>query len=325
MWLGPQSIWNQTEATARNLLLSLPAIIQLRNWRPDIVYSNTMTICTGAIVARLIHRPHVWHLHELGYEDHGLMFQYGAPFSYKMIDALSTTCIAVSQRTADHFAKYIDPSKLKVLYQSVHRSARWPETVPNQTRSETVPPRIQALRCVLVGRVSQGKRQEDAVRAMAILKRNGISVELLIVGRSNPGYRERLDAIVKEHNLQDRVIFAGAVVDRVPFVQSADIVLMCSTCEAFGRVTVEGLLAGKAVIAANSGANSELIQEDSNGLLYKMGDIEGLADKIRWLSEHPEISARIGKKAKSQAEAFFTKERFSKEIVSLLDSVVSPR
>lgn len=321
MRLGSESVWEKIEATTRNVLLSLPAIVQLRKWKPDIVYSNTMTICTGAIVAQLLHRPHVWHLHELGYEDHGLTFDFGPRFSYKVINVLSTACIAASQCIADHFVRYVEPSKLTVIYPSVHRNSQRVEIATRQIKSEAVPPRTQRLRCIIVGKLSGGKRQEDAVAAMAMLQHMGIDVELLIVGGSNPGYRERLEAMVKKHNLQDRVLCTGFR-DPLPFVQSADIVLMCSTCEAFGRVTVEGLLAGKPVLAANSGASPELIQDGFNGLLYKMGDTEELAQKIRYLYEHPGIARHMGQNAKSRAEAFFTKERYARQIVSLLSSVV---
>src|SRR5205823_11645068 len=116
------------------------------------------------------------------------------------------------------------------------------------------------------------------------------------VGEGNLEYRQRLTAMVKRHNLQDRVVFTGFL-DPLPFVQSADIALVCSTCEAFGRVTVEGLLAGKPVIAANSGASPELIQDGFNGLLYKMGDVEELAQRIRYLYEQPDIAKRMAQNA----------------------------
>jgi glycosyltransferase involved in cell wall biosynthesis len=296
--------------------------MELRKWNPDIIYSNTMTVCFGAILATVLHKPHVWHLHEIGYEDHGLKFDFGPTFSYKVIDSLSTACIAVSKITADRFAQHIDPAKLTVIYPSVHRTAHW---AGGNENPEPVPARRRKVRCVIVGRLSEGKRQEDAVLAFSLLKQKGVDAELLVIGRSNPGYREKLDALVREHGLEEHVSVIGSVVDRLPYVESADIILMCSRCEAFGRVTVEGMLAGKAVVAANSGANPELIQDGVNGVMYKMGDTSELATKIQYLAENLEVAKRMGESAKSWSRSFFTKERYAEETISLLNSVVQHR
>jgi glycosyltransferase involved in cell wall biosynthesis len=320
-WMGHKTLWGRAQSAARNLLLAIPAAIELRQWNPDIIYSNTLVVGFGAVLAKLLRRPHVWHLHELGYEDHGLTFDFGSKFSYGVINSASA-CIAVSKITADTFAKHIDPSKLTVMYQSVHRKAYWPKGLEGKASSETVPPRKHKLRCVIVGRLSEGKRQEDAVGAMAELTKMGVDAELLIIGRSNPGYAEKLELLVKQHKLEDRVTILGSVLDRLPFVQSADIALMCSRCEAFGRVTVEGMLAGKAVVAANTGANPELIREGTNGLLYRVGDTKDLAAKIKYLYENPELARTMGQNAQAWAEPFFTKERFAKEIIPYLRAVV---
>jgi glycosyltransferase involved in cell wall biosynthesis len=321
VWMGHKSIWERTQAAARNLLLSVPAVLELRKWNPDIIYSNTMTVGFGAVLAAILRRPHVWHLHELGYEDHGLRFDFGEKFSYRVINSASA-CIAVSQITADNFARHIDPSKLTVMFQSLHRTAYWADSA-SRAGTEGVPTKKHKLRCIIVGRLSEGKRQEDAVGAMAELGRMGVDAELLIVGRSNPGYRERLETLVQEQKLGDRVSILGSVTDRLPYVQSADVVLMCSRCEAFGRVTVEGMLAGKPVVAARSGANPELIREGVNGMMYEVGDVKELADKIRYLNDNPDLAKRMGENGRSWADGIFNKERFANELIPFLESVVN--
>jgi glycosyltransferase involved in cell wall biosynthesis len=319
-WMGHKSIWERTQVAARNAVFSIPAVLELRRWNPDIIYSNTMTTCFGAILAMILRRPHVWHLHELGYEDHGLTFDFGSKLSYKVINSASA-CIAVSQFTADSYAKYINPEKIRVMFQSVHRTSYWPPIIQAEAECESVPVATHKLRCLIVGRLSEGKRQEDAILAIAELKEMGIDAELLIVGRSNSGYAGKLQTLVQKHGLGDRVFVIGAVRDRLPFVRSADIVLMCSRCEAFGRVTVEGMLAGKPVIAASTGANSELIRHGFNGLMYEVRDARDLAAKIRHLHENPELAKRMAENGQSVARSFFTRERFASEIIPFLVSV----
>ena len=52
----------------------------------------------------------------------------------------------------------------------------------------------------------------------------------------------------------------------------ADVILVCSQWEAFGRITVEAMLTGKAVIASANGGTTELIKDGENGLLYTYGN-----------------------------------------------------
>lgn len=319
-WMGHRSIWERAQSAARNLLLAPLVALKLRKWKPDLIYSNTMVIGFGAILAKLLRRPHVWHLHEIGFDDHGLTFDFGDNFSYKVINSASA-CLAVSQITADKFAQHIDRSRLTVMFQSVHRRPQWQEKTTGA--QEPVPPRKHKVRCIIVGRISEGKRQEDAVAAMAELREMGVDAELLVIGRSNPGYREKLDEIVREKGLADCVSILGSVNDRLPYVQSSDIVLMCSRFEAFGRVTVEGMLSGKPVVAANTGANPELIREGENGFLYQVRDPRDLAEKIRYLSQNPDVAERVGRNAQAWSEAIFNKERFAGELVPFLRSVVA--
>ena len=186
-WMGHKSIWDKTQSAARNLLLSFPTALKLRKWNPDIVYSNSMTICFGALLAKLLRRPHVWHLHEMGFEDHGLQFDFGEKLSYKLMNS-GSACIAISQVVADKFAKHIAPSKITVMFQSVHHWAHRQRHTPTNAKNDVAPPRAQLLRCVIVGRLSEGKRQEDAVEAIAELRRMGIDAGLLMAGPGNAGY-----------------------------------------------------------------------------------------------------------------------------------------
>src|SRR5690606_28010068 len=108
--------------------------------------------------------------------------------------------------------------------------------------------------------------------------RQGVDVELEIVGDGRESYGATLRAIVDELNVGDRVRFAGYQDDPFPLMKAADAVLVCSTAEAFGRVTVEAFLAGRPVIGAASGGTAELI-EQGGGLTYTPGDVDGLAGR----------------------------------------------
>ncbi|MBU0679637.1 MAG: glycosyltransferase [Verrucomicrobia bacterium] len=312
-WLGP---WYPRATRVKRLGRNLHAAWQLagivRSRGFDLVYTNTMVMNVGAIAALFARRPHIWHIREFGWEDHGVLYELGEKLSLRIADMLTKVFVTNSQAVADKYARFIPPTKLRTVYQGVEvLSAPLPAGYE----------RNKAYRCVLVGALHEGKKQEDAVRAVASLREAGMEIELLLVGggRHSP-YVNLLEGLVDELRLKDCVRFTGAVGNSFPFMESADVVLVCSRCEAFGRVTIEGMLAGKPVIATSSGGTPELIEDNVTGLLYEPGNDDELAAKIEWLHDHASEASNIGARAKSWATDRFTTKQYRDEIFDILSA-----
>jgi len=315
-WMGKDSpTWKRVGRILLNLVTIIPLVLRIKRWECDVVYTNTVTVCVGAFAARFLEIPHLWHIHEFGYEDHGLLFDLGSKLSLWLINHLSTICIVVSNAVARQYQHYIDPSKLRVIYQSV--------SVPKDISAEEVPMAPNTgIRCIIIGSLQEGKRQEEAILAIGELVHVGINAELFIVGDGNPKYRDYLQKLVSGNELDRYVKFIGYVENPFPFVKSADVVLMCSRNEAFGRVTVEAMKIGKPVIGARSGGTIELIREGFNGFLYTPGDYKELAAKIKYLYEHPDVVRDMGKNGQQWTKERFTQERYGEEVLTILQQLM---
>jgi len=309
---GP--LWRRFARTAANLILAVPASSWIRRQRVDIVYTNTISICLGAWAASLAGKPHVWHIRELGHDHNRSVFDLGERFSLGLIRARSTLCLANSFCVAEKYREAVEPKEIRVIYQGVQLDA---DEDPEPEQSSDRP-----FRCVVVGAISPAKRQEEAIRAVARLNQEGLPIELLIVGEGDRRYERRLRELVAELDLQDRVRFLGQLDSAAPVIRAADAVLTCSRHEAFGRVTVEAMLAGKPVVGARSGGTAELIRDGHNGFLYEPGDVDQLAGVLRRLIESPEGSRRIGAAARTCAGEQFTEKRFGDEILACLAPLV---
>lgn len=316
-WMGRNpSVWKRVRKTFRSLYAAPRAAALIRRWKCDVVYTNTITVCVGALAAKLIGRPHVWHIHEFGYADHRLAFHLGAWLSLGLVDRLSAACIVNSQAVAAAYSARVDPSKLYVVYYSV--------ILPQPPATNDGPddrPNTRPIRCVVVGALGQGKGQEDAILAIRELTRAGVPAHLDLVGNGKPEYVETLRRLVRDSDLEDRVRFVGYVDNPAPFMQAADCVLMCSRHEAFGRVTVEGMKLGKPVIGTSTGGTPEIVRDGETGLLYTPGDFRGLADRIGYLHAHPQVAQRMGRNGRCSAEERFTQGRFGGEVLSILARV----
>lgn len=308
------SIWKRCLRILWNLS-NLFLIVILVAWeRCDIIYTNSIGVCVGALVAKTLRKPHIWHIHEFGYEDNGYIFDFGEKFSMRMIDKLSSACIVVSQAVKEKYQRYVKPEKLNVIYQSV--------TIPdNFSQADIRLKDLKGLKCVIVGRVVEGKAQEDAIKAVAELVRAGEQVFLWIVGEGTPEYRNQLFRLIEKERIDKYIKFFGFLENPFPVIEKSDLALMCSKSEAFGRTTIEAMLMGKPVIASRSGANPELIQEGVSGFLYEPGNYIDLAKKIRIFVENPILAQKMGGRAKSLVKNKFTQEHYGKKVLSLLQIV----
>jgi len=315
------SLWERWKAAIRFILAIISATKQIAIWKCDIVFSNTVNVGHGAIASRILAKPHVWHLHEFGREDHDFQFYFGERLSCKIIGSLSSVCIVVSKALAVKYAEYISPTKLAVVYPSMHLELEHLPMSADSSKAATAL-RHSAFRCIIVGGVFEGKRQEDAVRAFGLLKKQDVNAELIIVGGSeNLGYRAKLDRMICELGLQGSVTFTGEVRDARSQIETSDVLIVCSRSEAFGRVTIEAMLAGKPVIGASGGATPELVQDGFNGLIYEVANSDALADKIFHLYQHPDMARRLGDNGKRWASTLFNKRRYSEELNSTLDRI----
>ena len=321
-WIAwsPSSLFERVKILPR-LGYALPGAVRIaKAWRSDLIYSNTLAVCNGAVIARLLKVPHIWHLHEFGREDHGVSYKLGERFSNRTIGRLANACIVVSNALASKYRCFISPSKLAVIYPSMHRATDWSRPLQPEP-TQMVPRTANRVRLAIVGGLVEGKGQIDAVQALACLVRRGIDAELIIIGDGDKRYRQLLLESAEQNGLGNRVVFSGRVNNASPFIADADIVLVCSRSEAFGRATIEAMLQSKPVVAADSGATPELVRDHFNGLLYKSGDPADLAAKVAILIENLSLARSMGQNGKAWAAAYFTKERYSKELLGVLDSV----
>jgi len=110
-------------------------------------------------------------------------------------------------------------------------------------------------------------------------------------------WQDELRGIVKELDIQDRVIFTGHINHRE--LQAAyarcEMTLLPSLLEGFGLVVIESWLYRKPTIVSSRAGVADIITEGENGCLFDPGDIAGLAKKMRALLDDPETGARLGK------------------------------
>ena len=181
---------------------------------------------------------------------------------------------------------------------------------------------------LLCGHLIAQKGHIDALRAMNILNnRYGVPARLFIAGR-RPSYESEhylgeLQKYIKENNLESSVTFLGEIRDMRTIRKQMDAEVVCGRLEAFGRVTVEAMLAELPVVGAISGCTPEIVQDGITGLLYPVEQADVLAEKLYWLYAHPEERREMGRRGKERAMNAFTIEKTARQVESLIAEVIA--
>ena len=84
----------------------------------------------------------------------------------------------------------------------------------------------------------------------------------------------------------------------------------------------EAQAAGLPVIATAHGAFPEGILPEKSGFLVTEGDVEALAERLRFLVERPEISPEMGRQGRAFVEQRFDIRRLNRELIELYEKTI---
>ena len=320
-WLGKRGErWTKRAFRYAVLGASLATLSWVRfrfHGRFDVVYSNTLASPAGALIARWLGVPHVWHVREFVEEDHGLMFLLGRSNSLRFLNRTTASCIFNSQAVARRFdAEIVQPTR-EVVYQAVtlHR------VPPSQRRPGQGQEPLAAL---ILGRIQPSKGQLIAIRAVAKARESGVEIHLTIVGGGNPQHVQEMLRLGDALDVADLVTYVGYDASPLKHVAATDVVLVCSRQEAFGRVTIEAMKMGRPVIGTASGGTPELIDDGRTGWLYSPDDADDLASRLVTADTNRSHLAHMGEVGRAWAEATFSEERYGDRVLEIITNATGP-
>ena len=150
-----------------------------------------------------------------------------------------------------------------------------------------------------VARFLDWKHPEQAVDVAARLKNDGFCFELAFIGIGPE--KEKIVNAVEANGLHDCVRFLDAMSPdevRNHMEQSEIFLITSDKREGWGAVVNEAMNSGCAVIGSHeAGSVPFLINDGINGMIFQTGNTDMLYEKTRYLLEHPEERAKLGKKA----------------------------
>jgi glycosyltransferase involved in cell wall biosynthesis len=158
----------------------------------------------------------------------------------------------------------------------------------------TAPPGGPVLELVQVGYADRNKNQEMSIRALGLLRRQGIQdIRLTLVGKeAEAGRLEALRTLAAAEDVAPQVRFAGFVTEMDPVYAGADAVVLTSRMEGLPLALLEAMRAGRAVVTTPAGGAPEAVVHGVTGwVLEGYNPAELAAVWRRWRSDRAELAA----------------------------------
>lgn len=168
----------------------------------------------------------------------------------------------------------------------------------------------------MVASMRDAKDQDTLIKAMHLL---GDNYKLQLVGDGQR--RKVLEYLSDSLELKSKVIFMGNQTDVARILKKSDIVVMSSHWEGFGLAAVEGMAAGKPIIASDVDGLREVVK--NAGLLFPPGDYKTLANEIESLCTNQDKYQMIAQRCQERANVFDIKimaKKYNSIYKELLDN-----
>ncbi|MBV9468869.1 MAG: glycosyltransferase, partial [Abitibacteriaceae bacterium] len=273
-------------ATLLHILRTTPFLTRLiQKTRSQLIHSNSTTAhLVGGLAAERTDRPAIWHARDL------VSLERIAP----ALARRATWVVAISGCVAERLeADGVSPEKIRVIYNGLDPDEWHPRDHSQLRASLDVPPNAFIFGCVgqlvpwknhvaFIEAASQVVQDEQAARAHFVVMGGDLWGE-------HSTYLQELRALVKQHNLQDRLSFVPHQTNNVDAIAAFDAVVLPSREEPFGRVLIEAMALDKIVIAYGENGPLEIITHQHDGLLVPATEENGLANAMRAVLRDAEL------------------------------------
>lgn len=231
----------------------------------DVVVANTVPRCAPtAAYIRSNKKYAVFHSSKAEF------FPDETAEALRRFDGLIAVSEGVRQVLADAYPAYRE--KLLTVTNYVDADA-----IRQKALDGTPPERGEAPVLCTCGRLSREKGFDLAVEAAAILKEQGSDFRWYFVGDGDE--REKLERMIADAGLQDRIVLTGFLLNPFPYVKACDLYVQPSYEEAQPLSIMEAQILGKAIVSTNTVGGAAILKNGERGILTPVTAV-GLADGI---------------------------------------------
>jgi glycosyltransferase involved in cell wall biosynthesis len=286
----------------------VPLAVLARRFRPDVVFSNSISVLEGVPLSALSGARHVWHMHDVLVHPRcvaAALRWIARRFAHQLICVSSVV------------ARYVGPGAHVV---TVHNGVPAALDQPVFRRKQP-----GSLSLGVVGRFNAFKGQIDLLKAVTQLNHQdpalGSQLRVLLAGGVFGNDYRWLNAVkefVSAHRLKSQVEIRPFTEDIASVYGQLDLLVVPSTQpDTFPTVALEAMSCGVPVLAYRNGGVEEILA-DVPSCLVDLNDVRALADSIRRFAGDEQHRLDIARRQHERYLKHFTLERFRNRFVAAI-------
>ncbi len=231
--------------------------------------------------------------------------------AYQWVRSRNQQWVAISKNNQDLLSKRFEMPKSAVacIYNGANRnelavlSDDCQQVLRQQVRQELgLPTTAQIL--ITVGRLNFQKGHRDLIPAIPQIVQTCTEAYFIWVGEGD--LRAELEARIERYpEIANRVLFLGYRSDVLRLLQSADLFVFPTHFEGGQSFAIaEAMAAQLPIVTSDASGIPEVLTHQTHGLIFPVGDIEGLLAAVRWALEHPKQMEKMARNAQVRAQDF---------------------
>lgn len=256
----------------------LKTVPKLKENNINVIYSNTSFILAGYWCSKSLNIPIVSHFREFGEEDHRIGIWFGRKKFYDIVNQYDKI-ICISDALKNKYQRFIDEEKISVIYDDVsEKYLNW-----NDKKFSLNENFDRKFNILIAGNLIPGKGQLKVLHQIVKLLKKYNQIMVYLAGNpSDEKYVKEIIDFIEESEISEQVKLLGLVENMNELRKEMHMGIVFSDMEAFGRVTIEGLLSGMLMVASDVGGSVELIEDGVNGFLAKKdgSNLEDIVNNI---------------------------------------------
>ena len=154
-----------------------------------------------------------------------------------------------------------------------------------------------------------------------MLKEKFPKVNLIIIGKGP--YRDHLEKLVSQYNLQDNVTFKGHVSEdeKNHLISISQALVLPSLFEGFGLVILEAFMQKKPALVSDVRPLSDIVEHQKTGLVISPKNEKAWEKALEFALANPERLARMGELGKKILEERYNLDIFWEQLETMFKSV----
>ncbi len=299
-------------ASREKLTRSLQQLAEeLKEFSPDLIYTNTILMFFGVELGRLMELPVVWGIHES--VDYKTFFEtYGTEIADLAVRQFmsATRVVYVAEATAKMYEE-LDTYNAAVIKNGIdlNRIEAYSKAADRDAIRTSLGINPNEKVISIFGAVCFRKGQKIFLEAAKkLLEQTSAPLKFLIVGARESSYLNELRQMIASNRMENRVQIIDVCDDIFQYYVASDYFVCASYEESSPQVVIEAMAFHLPIVSTNVFGIPELVRNNNEALLVEAGNPDAIAQSLKKLLDSSELSSFLTYNAYYRLLEKFTNE-----------------